>query len=469
MKAKALLFGASLILTAAAARAVEATRAADWRCGTSLPRPSLSIDQFAVAYLGGTSAELPLFLQDWVQQVVDRDRDNQVSASEAETLVCRASRVMMRELEVAGGPLVKADGRLDWEGYHAADQVVSGNELRVELGSFARQWVGDQLRRTGHGGLVANLEAAAWTVSARELEEQFDLVGEDHSHAARLSKYLSLAYILSELKVRSGETYSEALGTYVSFGLKNRNFPWIQSVKTSPLEMNLAANQATRSSFTVEDGFYRYYILRGVPVRLRSGQAEVWGQPSEQVNFTLGAKKIYPETSSFQGSLEKKLRRLCQRKDQVWDLHSTENGSRLVLQGRLQALVTELSDSFLVDPLEVVVQQDPLKDSSTAYLSKEDSRIYFSWPLLEDVRQVSSAADYNRHLRFLALQEFIHYLQSQSEAYELNFRLYNNPQHAYLLFGEVGYQDWYLAQPTERDAQGLAGQFVRSLENGCTP
>lgn len=442
----------------------------DWRCDSAVA--PLSVDAWATAYLQAGVDSQPLFIRDWLQTSADQNRDGDLSVQEQNDVICAFSRTIRDQIGQTGA-LVGADGRVDWMGHLGADQVVSAHELRLSLSVIAEAWVTRTLAETpladvDLAALTTLLRSGRFAISEPEMADQEDLLGADLTRAGQLQKQLGLAYILSELKVKAGDAFPVLLSEYLRVALPLKNFPYVKSVSAKNLELNVGLNQVTITEVGVP-GANRYYLLHGTPVRLRAGQKAVWYQPSQQTTFMMTKSSAYPDSSSSVKLLRRKLARLCQKSADQFRL---EPALQLpletsALQARLQSLVDELADAFLIDTSKVIVSRDPLEGGATAYLDSQEGTITFSQDLIEAVGREVSTAELNRHVVFLVLQEFLHSVQHGLPDYEMNHRLYNAPRWAFTLFGDVGYREFYLGQPVERDAQALAGDFVKGLSDAC--
>lgn len=446
-----------------------------WICGQ---QPSESKDvtvaEWSASYLQSAPGDLPLFLYEWLNESVDADQDQKVSVAEQQQILCRMAGALKLETGRQSS-LVLPDGRVDWLGFWAGDAKVSAEEFRFGLSLVAEAWnkkliAGTLFSLTSFEQIVQFLAEGSFGVSESQIEMQQDLLGRDHSRTGQLQKQLAMAYILSELKSKAKEHWPELASLYFELAMKLKNVPWIQSVNPTKNELTLAVNTVTRTEIGVR-GSYRYYVLHAMPVRLRAGEKPVWSQPSGQSTFLLSEKETYGPTDLFVRPLQRKLLRLCERSGSVFQIlqgqDSILRSGHAGLQQKFQSVVDELADAFLTDAPQVILTDGPLQGGSTAYLDAKTGELSISWDLLSALAAEVSTQDLNRHLVFLILQEFIHSLQVQADVYEMNFRLYNSPQWAYSMFGDVGYRDYYLAQPVERDAQRLAALFVEGLENSC--
>lgn len=441
-----------------------------WTCGQA--RAPLSVEDWSRAHLGAGLDKIPLFLNEWVRESADANGDGVVAADEQNRVLCEFARALGRETGAAGA-LVGPDGRIDWTAHLAGDDVVGGYELRFALSLIAAEWNARLLAATPLTGVdpaavKALLDSGAWAVSERDMSAQEDLLGRDRTRAGQLQKQLGLAYILSELKAKGGAEFPALLSLYLEIALPQRNMPYLQSVNAANRELTVAFNQVTVTQVGVP-GAHRYYLLHGTPVRLRAGQKAVWYQPGQQTTFMLTEAGAYPDSAPAVKLLRRKLARICAKSAAAYDLRAVLASLPLdgeALRARLQEVIDGLADDFLVDAPKVVVAER-LENGATAYLDSAAGTISFSRELIDAVAREVPLADRNRHVVYLALQEFLHSVQRGLPDYEMNQRLYNAPHWAHTLFGDVGYREYYLGQPVERDAQDLAGRFVRGLDDGC--
>lgn len=445
--------------------------------------PTMSVTGWSEKIFSAPWTDLPLFIREETNNRFDHDQDGWMSPQEQESVACQMSAILS-DLAVPGD-LVLPHGKLNWLGYLARQETISGYELKVFLGRIGRHWVENLIRSSAmdeafKADLLTRLEHGRWSVSEAELASQEDLLGVDTSPISTLNKYLTLAYTLSELKLKAGAFFPDELEMVLRLFFEQKNLPWLASVSSDHPEIHALFNQVVMTSLG-EPGMYRFYLLQGVPVTLRKGVPPVWYQPADQQTFVLLESDAYSVTSVAVAQMRKILRVECVKRG-LFPLPraSSERGdqfvrtressiSLLAFQEAIQARVNQLSQTFSVPEIAVVLSSQPLKEGSTAYLDRHEKKIWFSLELLQAVAREVGHNDFERHLNFLVIHEFLHWVQSHSADYEGAFRQYNSPGWAHLLFGEEGYRRFYLGQPTERDAQGLASEYVRAAtsENSC--
>jgi hypothetical protein len=439
-----------------------------WTCGEA--QQDMSLNEWSKLYMQAEPQVLPMFMGDWIIQVADRNHDQVMTADEQNLVMCEFSKMLKAETG-ADSTLVKPDGHIDWQGYYAGDKTVSQFELRFALSVIAEKWNQKILSEVALVDVDKNsvlewLKSGVWTISEKDVHSQADMMGVDMTRAGQLDKQLGLAYRLSELKSKAGDQFPALLSLYLQLAEQQKSMPYFLSINSKNQEIMVGVNQVTITEVGVP-GSNRYYVMQGTPVKMAVGKKTIWYQPSDQETFLMTRKSAYPDTSKYQQLLRKKLSRLCQSQAATFEIVKSTDVKKDELEKQVQNLMNQMADSFLADVPKVVVQETALEMDATAYYESKTGTITLSLGLIQGVAEKASVKDLNRHLVFLVMQEFLHSLQHQIPDYEMNVRMYNAPMWAFVLFGDVGYREYYLGQPMEHDAHLLAGQLAQGLEDSC--
>ncbi len=258
-----------------------------------------------------------------------------------------------------------------------------------------------------------------------------------------------------------------------------KNFPQLTSIvhNEDKIELSLMLNQYTKVGVG-PIGAFRYYVLENLTFRVISyangSIHSKWGQPKDQITFILrDPNSIIVDSNNFKNRVRNQFKLIADDKNLISPFIISDIETVLDkknLHAWIMKIMTPLAHSFWLEVPDVIIEDNFSINGYTAYV---DGAIHLSLSKIKDLHSLlmthfdekQSLMQLNRNLIGILIQEWVHLLQQKlsNDLYQPNFSFYNNPDKAYLMFGEVGINQWYHEQPIEIDAHDLAGDFVESL------
>lgn len=103
-----------------------------------LPEPTqeVSINEFSQKIFQAEVNELPLFLQDWLRQKIDKNQDQKINWQEQSYANQELNQALKRSGIQAMSEVVDGGGRVHWLEFLAGNKdLQDGNKLRLSIGS----------------------------------------------------------------------------------------------------------------------------------------------------------------------------------------------------------------------------------------------------------------------------------------------------------------------------------------------